>query len=248
MHKKQRQEAKAVVARLAITLKKLDLGASRPEILADLAAAERYISDVKHATDMRCNELAVQVQRQAEQIAQDEQAMRAQAEEIRVIRLERDRARQEAWLVEQRLEASRRGPGRRYDTEMIRDFFEQLLWELRALHLEHSRGSDRVVVNPELVDTISHPAKRHGSLLHWTMALDRAPSPDERLKIDRHMASAVQGRIDALEAVVPLIEEATETALVPITADSSGQPMPPTRVYDLDRLLAAIDEATREAD
>ena len=114
---------------------------------------------------------------------------------------------------------------RRYDVEMVRDFLEHLMWEVRIKHFENSPSAPLVYdssgkgVNPELLDQlVKYGRKYPGSpaLLPVT-EFDRTGWDEEDMKCQmgrfKAFLYAVRGeQMEALECLGSLFEEALECA------------------------------------
>jgi hypothetical protein len=105
-----------------------------------------------------------------------------------------------------------RGPekpseARCYDVEMIRDFVDHLLWELRISHFETTGTGGGL--NPELVDQLErYMRKRQTVGLLMGHQADRN-IPREKVQQFREALNALRQRqIDRLEALRPLLNEA----------------------------------------
>jgi hypothetical protein len=106
--------------------------------------------------------------------------------------------------------------GRRYDAEMIRDFLDHLLWEVRILHYESTATPG--AINPELLDTIASLQSKYpgtACLLAATyLTNDRELSGEQVARAEEYWrkarAQASQGWVDALEHLQGLFREALE--------------------------------------
>jgi hypothetical protein len=94
-----------------------------------------------------------------------------------------------------------------YDLEVIRDFLEQLLWEVRVNHF------DKDPDNPELAEQLKKYHRKYQRTLVPFIKLDTAglnkPQIDEgRQRLRSRVAALRQRQLDALESVQPLFEYA----------------------------------------
>jgi hypothetical protein len=113
----------------------------------------------------------------------------------------------------------------RYNGQMIEDFLDNLLWELRAVHYEVSSAApptgpgDKVGINPELCDQLVKYMKRYNHA--GLMALSYVDKDPGLTANQKHQAIAnyrtaraavVQEWIDHLEALQPILKEALDCA------------------------------------
>ena len=102
-----------------------------------------------------------------------------------------------------------------YDVDMIRDFLEQLDWEVRVRHFEDT--SELGTVNPELVDQLRPFQERRGNVLLAATEIDPEGVSEEEfaeaVATYRAAASEVTGQwIEHLEALQGLFNVALATA------------------------------------
>jgi hypothetical protein len=100
---------------------------------------------------------------------------------------------------------------RRYDVEMIRDFLDHLLWEVRINHYEQITSE----VNPELQEQLTKYIRKRRTvgLLFATQITDLDPA---RLAEYRTLKAGLrQSQLLALEALRPLFKEALLNAGIP---------------------------------
>lgn len=101
-------------------------------------------------------------------------------------------------------------PGRAYDTEMIRDFLEHLLWELRIKAYESSpTGIDKT--NPE--DMLRKYAQKYPGSPAISSAT-MVDTNDDWAELHKTLAAAYREWTDKLEALMPLLLDAVEWARV----------------------------------
>ncbi|MHC4539734.1 MAG: hypothetical protein ACYS74_08140 [Planctomycetota bacterium] len=108
---------------------------------------------------------------------------------------------------------------RHYDVEMIRDFLDHLLWELRINHLENTNPGCEV--NPELCNQLAKYIKKYNTAgLMAAMSIDTDGVPEdvaEQALRTFHIARAQssQEAIDALESLEQTFEVAFKCASNP---------------------------------
>jgi hypothetical protein len=103
--------------------------------------------------------------------------------------------------------------GCRYNRGMIRDFFDHLLWDLRAKLFELEQPGNLSRVNPELVEVLGRFIRRYGCFgLTPTLVnpadTDRQTADATAREVRDHYARALA----ALEAARPFLEEALAVA------------------------------------
>ena len=116
--------------------------------------------------------------------------------------------------------AARRRPPERgpYDRQMIRDFLNHLLWELRAVEFDYEQQRRGVALrHPELDEVLDRFFQKYGvGLLPLTMVDNRGATPEQVGAARRQLRVTVQAqrRVELLllEALWPLFEEALECA------------------------------------
>jgi hypothetical protein len=102
---------------------------------------------------------------------------------------------------------------RRYDVEMIRDFLDHLLWELRiAVH--ESQSTDRTKTNPELVDQLQKYQKKRQTMgLLFATAVEEKPTlPEKAAQLRKLLGEFRKSQLLRLEALLSLFSEAFENA------------------------------------
>jgi len=139
--------------------------------------------------------------------------------------------------------------GRNYDVEMIRDFLDHLMWELRIIHFENTNpsGAD----HGELMSQIQkYQQEYRGSkalMAIMTMATEGYSLADvERARRNFRRVRAVQMEeaIQHLEELAPIFEEALACAAMS-SSDSPDQ-LPAKRV-DAGLLLGDLDDEDKNA-
>jgi hypothetical protein len=122
---------------------------------------------------------------------------------------------------------------RSYDVEMIRDFIEHLLWEVRIGHFEATSADG--AINPELLEQIQRYQKKRQTIALLAANEIPASGRDEVGALKRRMAEVRQRQVDHLEALHTLFEEALFCASHPRTY--------PVRDHDsVADALAAFDD------
>lgn len=108
-----------------------------------------------------------------------------------------------------------RKPSKGYPVEAIRDFFDQLLWEVRASHFEVCHPE---AVSDELVRRIAHYFGKYGqALLPLVVLHDRHHLPPEQINavladLRAKIKNEREEQLRHLEALRPLIAKALDTA------------------------------------
>ena len=127
-----------------------------------------------------------------------------------------------------------------YDLEMIRDFLDHLMWELRVVHFENTNapGTD----HGELMSQLQKYQRKYpGStaLMAMTVMKTDGYSQDDigraRRKLRWMRAQQAEDAIELLEALEPVFEEALTCAAM--SAGESPDQLP-CRQVDPDALLA----------
>jgi hypothetical protein len=112
------------------------------------------------------------------------------------------------------MKRNRRKPSeaRRYDVEMIKDFVEHLLWELRTDQFESSGGA----INPELVDMLGkYMTKRQTNQLLMSHVTKLEPDHEAVRNWNDARRKLRDRQIHALEALQPVFAEALALASGP---------------------------------
>ena len=107
-----------------------------------------------------------------------------------------------------------------YDMEMIQDFLDHLMWELRASHLENSHAAKtgrKGGTNPELVEQLAKHIRRRGRVLLIAQAFDESgASPEEVEDVIKAVMSSMtdvrQRQIDAFESLKGLFVEVSKAS------------------------------------
>lgn len=99
-------------------------------------------------------------------------------------------------------------PPKGYDAEMIEDFLNQLLWEIRIHHFENTAAIG--TVNPELASQLATYLKKRGCFIcpNLGRALDVSEengSIDEYRKCQQRLSETA---LERLEAALPIIQAA----------------------------------------
>jgi hypothetical protein len=103
---------------------------------------------------------------------------------------------------------------RRYDVEMIRDFLDHLLWEVRINHYEQITSE----VNPELKEQLKKYVRKRQTIgLLFATELDKKADPSRLAEYRKIKAGLRQSQLLGLEALRPLFEEALWNAARPGT-------------------------------
>jgi hypothetical protein len=123
-----------------------------------------------------------------------------------------------------------------YDVEMIRDFLEQLLWEVRVNHFDNTNKNPD---NPELAEQLKkYHRKYQRTLVPFikldTAGLDKQQIDDGRQRLRSRVAALRQRQLDALESLQPLFEYAMIAAQQPSSVDHA--PVIPVRVDQIDQV------------
>jgi hypothetical protein len=138
-----------------------------------------------------------------------------------------------------------------YDVEMIRDFLENLLLEVRVQHYENLTGlkmmekhgdaeilreADNEIVSPALVEQLHKYGKKYQTQLTFADVIDRENATQTEINIvtEAFLGAATQKRdeqLGHLEALQELFDEALMCAKVPFGALSDGNVCRPTRVF-----------------
>jgi len=107
---------------------------------------------------------------------------------------------------------------KQYDVTMIRDFLEQLQWEVAASRIEHTAGDS---LNPDVLARLQSYMERYNTVLGLSHVLENDVEPDD---FKRASASYLDVRDtqyaayeDALQILQPLFREALECAKRPGT-------------------------------
>jgi hypothetical protein len=123
-----------------------------------------------------------------------------------------------------------------YDLEMIRDFLDQLLWEVRVSHFDNTNEKPN---NPELAEQLKKYQRKYGRTLVPFIKLQTDGLTAEQIDKGRqHLRARVaevrQDQLDALEFLQPLFDFALIAAAKPSSIESA--PVMPVRVDQIDRL------------
>lgn len=113
-----------------------------------------------------------------------------------------------------------------YDTEMIREFLDQLMWELRTAAFEV--GSAPGTLNADLLQQLAPYLRRRGSALLAINELDPAGVTKEEAEkavsvLRRRLTASWQAAIELLEALAPIFEEALTAASRPWSRTPDGK-------------------------
>jgi len=103
---------------------------------------------------------------------------------------------------------------RRYDTKMIRDFFDHLMWEWRIMDYEN-HAKDPSVTNPEFVEMLVKYQRKYncaGLALGNVLARDEGMEESEYDRampiLQRRLAGKSEAVLAMLEALTPVMDEA----------------------------------------
>ena len=132
---------------------------------------------------------------------------------------------------------------RRYDPEMIEDFLNHLLWEVRIAHHENAnRVRQTGKLNPELVDQLGRYFDKYGSTLRLPNQLDGDGASDAEIKRALEILTVEIGEkgCDAqmahLEALRGLFESAV--SLIRLWNEHDGKlDGEPVRVWTVEEVL-----------
>jgi len=108
---------------------------------------------------------------------------------------------------------------RLYDVEMIRDFLDHLLWELRINHLENTNPGMKP--NPELVSQLAKYQKKYNTVgLMCELKINACGAPENIVKRAAESFSSARAQIsqryiETLEELQPAFETAFECASNP---------------------------------
>lgn len=104
---------------------------------------------------------------------------------------------------------------KRFDVEMIRDFFDYLLWDVRASHAEQRHGGK---VNAELVEQLKKYMLKYGPVVLFPidiMHVGADEDPNEvKKRIGKFRSKKLEERntqLRKLEAAAPIIEDVLTT-------------------------------------
>ncbi len=103
-----------------------------------------------------------------------------------------------------------------YDLEMIRDFFEQLDWELMAAQQDMKRGARPL--SPDLLAEVRSHADRRGTPIIWPLVIfDTEDAPgfqtaDCIAGLRGELASGLQEALDAINTLRPTFRDALAIA------------------------------------
>ncbi len=146
----------------------------------------------------------------------------------------------------------RQGNTKGYDVEMIRDFLDHLLLELRVQHYEHQKllktlgATDDLGATTRAMETISEPLAqqfvkfqtKYQTALTVSNSVDAANASDAEAKgvttfvVESLMAKRDE-QIGHLEALKELFEESLQCAKIPFGVDRYGNPIQPRRVFNV---------------
>lgn len=106
-------------------------------------------------------------------------------------------------------------PHQKYPVQAIRDFFEQLLWELRCSHYETYLSESEV--KPELLARLDPYIRKYGTVLLPWIDLDAGNLSEEQRKrlvekVNLEIRKTRDEQLLHLEAIRPLLGEALQQA------------------------------------
>jgi hypothetical protein len=123
-----------------------------------------------------------------------------------------------------------------YDVDMIRDFLEQLLWEVRIEQFESTAPPG--VVNPELAEQSEKYLRKYGVALQVDTCIDGDGATEaQRRRAEEHwreaQANLTAEQVGHLEALRELFEEALECAALGSRPGGGAIPTCTFRALDL---------------
>jgi hypothetical protein len=150
----------------------------------------------------------------------------------------------------------RQGSTKGYDVQMIRDFLDHLLLELRVQHFENLkllkalRTTDDLATamkvteetSRKLIDQLGVYQKRYQSSLITSDVIDGSNTTEAELKavmtvVMEGMSAKRDRQIGHLEALQDLIDEALFCARHPLGVDQKGNLIMPTAVHEAREIL-----------
>ena len=158
---------------------------------------------------------------------------------------------------------------KRYDVEMIRDFLDHLLWEVRINHFENT--ADVGAINPELVEQLGKYIRKYNGVLLPATVINREGATEDQAKATeltyrQIMRDKRQEQMEHLESLQELFADALKCASLPasqgiyeirlnaaeIPMDDDDEPEPPPPLNEVipvcDINLPSVQAEFRAAD